>query len=92
MPTISVGPGETYTTLSAALAGEDGYDCVTNTQDIIFDCANFEDTTRVNATGGLSIGYTTNDTYKVIIRAADSHGGHGSACSTIPMAHQAPKD
>jgi hypothetical protein len=79
---IPVGPGETYTNLLAALVGEAADITVgTGTDErLIFDCANFEDTTgpafgtsHVSSSDGWTTDYA-NDNY-ILIRATTSHGG-----------------
>jgi hypothetical protein len=74
--TVTVGPTGDYASLNAAFAGEDGYNCVTNTGDLIIQCQNFQDTTVVNYTSGTGI--TTDATYGVRVEALNDHGGKWS--------------
>jgi hypothetical protein len=73
--TVTVNPvGGDYASLNAALAGE-ATDLTAQTGDLVISCENFEDTTTVSTSGQT---WTTDATHRVIIEAADSHGGKWS--------------
>ena len=81
--TVTVGPAQTYASLNAALAGEiadltDAAYFSGGPGRLIIDCYDFEDTTVVNQ--GVS-GWTTSDSYYVLIRAVDDHAGKYSTSS-----------
>jgi hypothetical protein len=76
--TVKASGGD-YTSLNAALQGEDDTyaDLVTNTMILTFDCYNFEDTTAAST----GTGYIVSASYYLNIVAHDSHGGKPSTSS-----------
>lgn len=72
--TVTVGPGKTYATLAAALSGEQA-DLTTGTDrpgDLVIQCYAMSDTTAINTS---SYTYTTSASARIIIEAAENHGG-----------------
>jgi hypothetical protein len=72
--TVTVNPsGGDYVSLNAALAGE-ATDVTAQSGDLVISCENFEDTTEV----AWPSGFTSDETHRVVITAADDHGGKWS--------------
>ena len=72
--TVKSSAGD-YNNLNAALATEKT-DLTAQTGDLVIECYNFSDTTRVIGTS--TQGWVTDGTHRVIIRAVDDHGGKWS--------------
>lgn len=76
--TIPYGPGETHTTLVAAIAGEAPYDLVAlGTEELVFEATSaFEDDNASPLFGAGS--YTTDATHRVVIRPQVAHQHDGT--------------
>lgn len=64
--------GGDYASLNAALIGEKT-DLTIQSGDLVIECHNFSDSTKVVATSFQ--GWTTNSTHRIVISAADDHAG-----------------
>jgi len=72
--TVTVGTTGTYATLNAAQAAE-ATDLTAQSGDIVFSCQAFEDTTQAVFA---STAWDSDATHRVVIQAADDHGGKWS--------------
>src|SRR5512139_1013009 len=72
--TVTVGPGKTYSDLGTALSteGTTYYDLVANQMIITFECYAMEDDLTGTSTPILVTGWTSNSSYYVRIKGADS--------------------
>ena len=83
--TVTVGPSKDYATLSAAMASEDGYNCVTSDGMLYFDCHDFEDTAGVAFGSIFSTESTTDTTRCWKVRAIDKHSGSFRTVGPDPL-------